>query len=332
MSAVSSLLLCLVLQSPMFASRLGEQAEGPRITGIDHVTIYVSDVTKSRQFYSNVMGLTIGCPSYAGRETCFLVRPSDQRLLLKPAPTDMRNNAHKSWLAEVGFATDNVSHTRDYLLAHGFRPGPMQKDSDGAQYFRVRDPEGNPIAFVQRVPGLTGYDPASKQLSSHMIHAGFVVKDLAAENRFYVELLGFRLYWHGGFKDDGTDWYELQVPDGPDWVEYMLNIPANADKHELGVQNHLSFGVKDVHTAAAELRARGLQTFDGPERSAATAKTVWMPTIQMAHASRSWSSLPCRNHAAIPTQRAIRSRDKFRRSELRESQYYLAAEYESSGQ
>ena len=47
-------------------------------------------------------------------------------------------------------------------------------------------------------------------------------------------------------------------------------------------------------------------------RSAATAKTVSMPTIQMAHALRSWSSLPCRNHAAIPTPRAIRSPDKFR--------------------
>ena len=264
-SAVSALLLCLALQSAMFASRPGEQPDRPHITGIDHVTIYVSDVEKSRQFYSNILGLTVGCPNHAGPETCFLVSPSDQRLLLRPAPADMRNSAHKSWLAEVGFATDNVSHTREYLRAHGFRPGPMQKDSEGAQYFRVRDAEGNPIAFVHRLRSKVGSGPASKQLSSHLIHAGFVVKDLAAENRFYVELLGFRLYWRGGFKDDGTDWYELQVPDGPDWIEYMLNIPANADKQELGVQNHFSFGVKDVHAAAAELRARGLQKFDGPE-------------------------------------------------------------------
>jgi catechol 2,3-dioxygenase-like lactoylglutathione lyase family enzyme len=249
----------------MFASRLGEQPERPRITGIDHVTIYVSDVTKSRQFYSEVLGLTIGCPSYAGPETCFLVRPSDQRLLLKPAPTDMGNNANKSWLAEIGFATDNVSQARDYLLAHGFRPGPMQKDSDGAQYFRVRDAEGNPLAFVHRAPPKVGYRPASRQLGLHLIHAGFVVKDLATANRLYVDLLGFRLYWHGGFKDDTTDWYELQVADGPDWIEYMLNIPTNADHHELGVQNHFSFGVKDVQAAAAKLRARGLQGFDGPE-------------------------------------------------------------------
>jgi catechol 2,3-dioxygenase-like lactoylglutathione lyase family enzyme len=118
---------------------------------------------------------------------------------------------------------------------------------------------------VQRAASKIGYGAASKQISTHLIHAGFVVKDLAAENHFYVDLLGFRLYWYGGFKDDGTDWYELQVPDGPDWIEYMLNIPANADHKELGVQNHFSFGVKDVHSAASQLRANGLQTFDGPE-------------------------------------------------------------------
>ena len=126
-------------------------------------------------------------------------------------------------------------------------------------------PEGNPIAFVYRPAPKDGYGSPSRQLGSHLIHAGFVVKDLAAANRFYVELLGFRLYWQGGFKDNSVDWYELQRPDGPDWIEYMLNIPTDADHHELGVQNHFSFGVKDVHAAAAELRARGWKTFDGPE-------------------------------------------------------------------
>ena len=265
LSPFRSLLLCLVLPSAVFASRQGEQPERPRITGIDHVTIYVSDVGKSRQFYSNVLGLTTNCPGYAGPESCLLVGPSNQRVLLKPVPDDLRNSAHQSWLAEVGFATDNVSHTRDYLLAHGFRPEPVQRNSDGAQSFRVRDPEGNPIAFVHRPAPKGGYGSPSRQLGSHLIHAGFVVKDLGAANRFYVELLGFRLYWQGGFKDNSIDWYELQVPDGPDWIEYMLNIPTDADHHELGVQNHFSFGVKDVHAAAAELRARGWKTFDGPE-------------------------------------------------------------------
>jgi catechol 2,3-dioxygenase-like lactoylglutathione lyase family enzyme len=256
---------CVVLQSAGLASSREKPPERPRILGIDHVTVYVSDVEKSRHFYSEALGLTSHCPQYAGPEPCYLVAPSDQRVLLKREPVQSKNSPLKNWLAEVAFDTDDLMGMRRYLLAHGLLPGIIRRDSDGSRSFRVRDPEGNPIAFVQRVPAKLGSGPASKQISTHLIHAGFVVKDLAAENRFYVDLLGFRLYWYGGFKDDGVDWYELQVPDGPDWIEYMLNIPANADQKELGVQNHFSFGVKNVHDAATQLRFNGLQTFDGPE-------------------------------------------------------------------
>ena len=259
-SAVTLLSLCLVLQSAALASNHKKQPERPRILGIDHVSIYVSDVEKSSHFYSEVLGLTTKCPQYTGPEPCYLVAPSDQRVILKRALAQTKN-----WLAEVAFVTDNLMGMRHYLLAHGMKPGIIRKNSDGSQSFQIRDPEGNPIAFVQRSSAKIGYGPASKQISSHLIHAGFVVKDRAAENRFYVDLLGFRLYWYGGFKDDGVDWYELQVPDGPDWIEYMLNIAPDADHKELGVQNHFSFGVKNVHDAARQLRFSGLQTFDGPE-------------------------------------------------------------------
>lgn len=252
--------LCVVLQSTALASSRDKQPERPRITGIDHVSIYVSDIQKSRNFYSEIFGLKTKCPEYAGPEPCYLVAPSNQRVLLKRAPAQTKN-----WLAEVAFATDDLVGMRRYLLAHGMHPGTIQKDSDGSLSFQIRDPEGNPIAFVRRSQNKIEYAPASRQISTHLIHAGFVVKDRAAENRFYVDLLGFRLYWYGGFKDDGVDWYELQVPDGPDWIEYMLNIPADADHKELGVQNHFSFGVKNVHEAASQIHANGLQTFDGPE-------------------------------------------------------------------
>ena len=263
--AATFLCLCLVMQSAGLASSREKQPERPRIIGIDHVSVYVSNVEKSRRFYSEFLGLTTNCPQYAGSEPCYLVVPSDQRVLLKQAPTQTSNRTLKNWLAEVAFATDNLIGMHRYLLSHGMLPGTIRRDSDGSRSFRVRDPEGNPFAFVQRSPAKIGYGPPSKQISTHLIHAGFVVKDLAAENRFFVDLLGFRLYWFGGFKDDGVDWYELQVPDGSDWVEYMLNIPANADHKELGVQNHFSFGVKNVHDASAQLRFNGLRTFDGPE-------------------------------------------------------------------
>jgi catechol 2,3-dioxygenase-like lactoylglutathione lyase family enzyme len=91
-----------------------------------------------------------------------------------------------------------------------------------------------------------------------MIHAGFVVKDRAAMDHFYKDILGFRLYWSGGMKEGETNWVAMQVPDGTDWVEYMLNVPDNADKHTLGVMNHISLGVVSVKAAKEQLEKAGV--------------------------------------------------------------------------
>jgi len=253
------LFLSLLLHASSLAAN-SHQLKRPRITGIDHVTIYVSDMERSRHFYGEVLGLHSSCLQYKGSGACYVVAPSSQQIVLKQAPP-----ATKNWLAEIAFATDDLAGLSRYLQAHGISSSTILKNSDGFDVIRLHDPEGNPIAFVQRSAEAAGHAPALTQIGTHLIHAGFVVKDRDAENRFYVDLLGFRLYWYGGFKDDGVDWYELQVPDGPDWIEYMLNSPANADHKELGVQNHFSFGVKNVHDAAAQLRRNGLQKFDGPE-------------------------------------------------------------------
>jgi len=262
--AVVLLPVCILLQASTLASNPEKRPQRPRITGIEHVSIYVSDTNRSRRFYSDVLGLA-SCPRITGPDSCFLVQPTDQRIVLKRAPTQTGNDSVKNWVAEVAFATDDVTEMRRYLLSQGLAASRIGSAPDGARSFAVRDPEGNSIAFVQRSsPKIAAAQP-SKQIGLHLIHAGFVVKDMKAENHFYVDLLGFHLYWYGGFKDDTIDWYELQVPNGSDWIEYMLNIPPGADHAELGVQNHFSLGVKNVHAAASQLRSKGLQKFDGPE-------------------------------------------------------------------
>ncbi len=65
---------------------------------------------------------------------------------------------------------------------------------------------------------------------ARIIHAGFIVHDRAATEHFYKDILGFRPYWHGGMKDDETDWVSMQVPDGTDWLEFMVNISPDADQ------------------------------------------------------------------------------------------------------
>jgi catechol 2,3-dioxygenase-like lactoylglutathione lyase family enzyme len=242
------------------AAGVDGQVARPKITGIDHVRLYVSDVAKSRAFYGDVLGFpTSGGNCASDTRACFAVNAA-QYVALEAVPSP----APQNWVAEIAFATDDAAGLRRYLLAHGLAAREISNDG-GAPRFEVSDPEGNHIAFVQRTAKATDFKTSPKQLGSRMIHAGFVVKDMAAENKFYRDVLGFRVYWYGGFKDQDIDWYELQVPDGGDWIEYMLNIPANADHKEMGVQNHFSLGVKDANFAAAELKKRGWKKFDGPE-------------------------------------------------------------------
>jgi catechol 2,3-dioxygenase-like lactoylglutathione lyase family enzyme len=239
-----------------------EALKRPRITGIDHVGLYVSDLGKANEFYAQQLGLSTnasgGCQGAPHR--CFQVN-GQQQIELQRVPSP----APKNWLFEIAYATDDVEQMRRYLVAHKIEVTPITKDPNGARHFEVQDPEGNTLAFIQRAVSPKDWAISSNQVGAKLFHAGFVVKDMAAENRFYVDLLGFKLYWYGGFKDDGVDWYEIQVPDGDNWIEYMLNIPANADKKELGVQNHFSLGTRDAKDAAAQLRKNGVQKIDGPE-------------------------------------------------------------------
>jgi catechol 2,3-dioxygenase-like lactoylglutathione lyase family enzyme len=237
-----------------------DQPIRPKITGIAHVRLYSTNLDHSLQFYGKILGLaaaTTGCPGLAA--SCYVIN-DHQQIEITPAATPPNSN----FLAEVAFSTDDVAAMRRYLTAHGVAVGAISGDPEGTPHFELLDPEGHPIAFVE-TRSRSGFKPAPDQLSTRLFHAGFVVRDSRVEDRFYRDLLGFRMYWSGGFKEADTDWEEIQVPDGSDWIEYMLNIPSTADHQELGVQNHFSLGVASAKAAIEKVHARGLTKTDEPE-------------------------------------------------------------------
>ena len=89
------------------------------------------------------------------------------------------------------------------------------------------------------------------------MHAGYVVRDRAALDTFYKDILGFHLYWQGGNPDTQIDWVMMQMPNGTDWFEYMLNLPATPSLAQLGSANHLAPGVTSVAELQAALEKRG---------------------------------------------------------------------------
>jgi len=237
--------------------------ERPQITRIDHVAIYASDLKATRDFYAKVGLNEGGAGCDRGIHNCFAVNWATRQRIELALSSSCPNN---DCLGEIVFRTANAQKLRDFLVARGIKASPVEKYFNVSIMFEAQDPEGNRIGFVQ-ILSIPVADPSPGITASfgHIIHAGFVVRDRAAMEHFYKDILGFRPYWHGGMKNDQTDWVSLQVPDGTDWVEFMVNVPLNADKRLLGVMNHIALGVPDIHAAAKQLLTNGMKLAEEPE-------------------------------------------------------------------
>lgn len=214
----------------------------PAITGVAFARFYTTNPEAAQKFYGSTLGFA---RKDDGGIWLYPVNHSQWIEVLNATP---QTNAR---LAAVAFTTRDAAQLERYLEAHGIKPEiPL---SDGQ--FAVRDPEGNLIIFVQSgSENLVATAPRSPTAtSSRIIHVGFMVDDRDKENAFWQKLLGFRPYWHGGHTDEVTDWVSLQVPDGSDWVEYMLHPAANPNLRQAGMSDHVSLGVEHMEDAVAVL-------------------------------------------------------------------------------
>lgn len=230
---------------------LGQNHLQPKIFGIRSAKIICGEQCVSTAFYSKILPLSGDCWDCQG-ETPFKIDDSQELLLARLNP-----GARTNLLLEVTFATDNVEHLHDYLNSHGI----VSTFSNST--LNAFDPEGNHISFV-RPPGKT-WNYSHGVRGMRLIHAGFIVKDRAAMDKFYRDILGFHLYWSGGMKDGETSWVSMQVPDGTDWIEYMLNVDPNADQRLRGVMNHIALGVPSVKEAAIQLEKNGVKLTEQPK-------------------------------------------------------------------
>jgi catechol 2,3-dioxygenase-like lactoylglutathione lyase family enzyme len=233
-------------------------SQRPAITGISHLAVYTSNPALTEHYYKDIIGAAkMPDPEnpkgvkYALSATQFI------EVLPLPAGAGINRLDHTAW------NTENAEGMRKYLAAKGWKtPAALKRGSDGSNWFEVLDPEGNKVQFVQPAANAKAPD-APNAIGHHIIHLGFMVHDRETEDKFYKDLLGFRPYWFGGMNyPPKIDWVSQQVPDGHDWLEYMLSgagpgtgIPATMTQHELGVLDHLSIGEVSVFDAYKVLKA-----------------------------------------------------------------------------
>ncbi len=173
-------------------------------------------------------------------------------------------------LISVGYRTGNARRLHARLQRAGLHPGRLETLADGNFGFHMRDPEGHRLLFVQYQAGsrtgrLRGRLLSPRRLSPRLIHAGYIVRSPAAEDRLFRAGLHFHRMWHGGMHAGVTNWIDRRTTDGPDWLEYMLRMPAHPSLRQRAVANHFSLGVYHMHAVYRELVARGWKPTQQPQ-------------------------------------------------------------------
>jgi catechol 2,3-dioxygenase-like lactoylglutathione lyase family enzyme len=248
-----------------------QKPQRPHIWGIAGVAIYVSDAHAARNFYDALLDQNHR-PRHPKRSFWSERAPifssnislnRFQSLSLEPSHSPVPQNLIK----DIGFWTDNVTALRDYLTAN--RIDSWTPSGAKVKYLSLTDPEGHKIYFLETDGVLK--DPKNTAIQTkggyedEIIHAGFIVQNRTATEHFYKDILGFRPYWHGGMKDDQTDWVSMQVPDGTDWLEFMVNVEPDADQRLRGIMNHIAIGVTDIHATQKKLVDSGVKLTEQPK-------------------------------------------------------------------
>ncbi len=227
----------------------------PPITGVSHIAVYASDPTATERFYVHDLGATRGGDpeNNLGSRYYFSTTQFVEVLPLPKGPPSINRLDH------VAFATPDVEGLRHYLGDAGIKVPQAITTNPADSWFEVQDPEGNRVQFVQARDAPT-IVLSNRRLADHIIHFGFIVHDRELEDGFYRKVLGFRPYWFGGNEHAKPTWISQQVPDGRDWLEYMLvdppkgrGIPAGMSQTLLGIFNHFSLGVTNMEAVYTRL-------------------------------------------------------------------------------
>ena len=205
----------------------------PPIVGLDHVAFRISDVEAAQRFYGELLGYPVVQPRMAGAPLMVRVNKR-QAIVLEPGlPADVDDR-----LSHIAFATADLPALKAYLDARGVVSEGPAAGRAAASALRAQDPDGNVVEFVQEdvivaSPPTSPYVP----LSTRLYHTGVAVRDEAKAHAFYRDVLGLEEIWRGGGDPARTSWVNMRVPDGTDYVEYMLNDKPPT-RQQLGSQHH----------------------------------------------------------------------------------------------
>jgi catechol 2,3-dioxygenase-like lactoylglutathione lyase family enzyme len=249
------------------ATLIAAEPPRPRITGISHAAFYVTDMAKARAFYEGFLGYAspFSIPRKDGGDLVWIKLNDRQTVELFPG-SEVSPEADR--LFHIAVETDDAEAMRVYLESRGVKvPEKTPVGKIGNRNYFIKDPNGNTVEIVEYLPDGWTRREAGKflpdtRISTRMSHVGLMVGQLDASLKFYGDILGFKEIWRGG-AGPLLSWVNLQVPDGQDYIEFMLyNEPPT--RTTLLTKHHICLEVEDVAKAGEILASRTLPAGSRP--------------------------------------------------------------------
>jgi catechol 2,3-dioxygenase-like lactoylglutathione lyase family enzyme len=246
-----------------FSALAADQVQRPHILGIAHMALYVSDLRKARLFYEDFLGYAepyVLRRSDGSERIAFIKINEDQYVELFAEAE--KNEGH---LNHISIQTDSAEGMREYLAGQGVKvPDKVGKGKIGNSNFNITDPDGHTVEIVQYEPDSWTRQQHGKYLpdtriSTRIPHIGIIIGPLEPALRFYHGTLGFDEIWRGSSSGKVLSWVNMRVPDGRDYIEFMLYTEI-LNASQLGVKNHICLEVPDIQKAVTTLKERSGRT------------------------------------------------------------------------
>ena len=233
-------------------SGFARDTKRPAIWGIAKMTFLVSDFKVARDYYGNYLGFdeAFSYSSDIGKVISFKV--NDRQFLEfiedKEAKTKPR-------LVSVSFETSEVEQMRKFLQENSLQvPDKVSVDGAGNEVFKVKDPHGVPIEFINLMPNSLHRLSKGKYLSESRIakrihHIGLYCNEVQDDDPFYVGILGFKEIWrYPENRDEKVAMNYLQIPDCVENIEHYPSGDVNF--------SHPCFLVEDMQETIYTLKER----------------------------------------------------------------------------
>jgi len=259
MKSMKRLAISLLLAISFVGSMAGDEVRRPRVLGLSHMALFVSDLKKARAFYEDFLGYQepYVLKREDGTDRIVFIKINDNQYIELFA----ENPKQDGNLNHIAFFTDSAQGMREYLASRGIRvPDNLTKGRIGNSNFNIVDPDGHTVEIVQYEPDSWTRREKGKflpdtRISSQMVHVGVLVGALDPAMKFYRDVLGFQEFWRGSSSGTELSWVNMRVPDGDDYLELML-YSKPPDTEQLGTKNHICLVTPDIKKAVAMLESR----------------------------------------------------------------------------